>query len=153
MGKSTNRRIIVGESDDGRSTVVADGHDLAQTEPLSGFLLQEIWSQEAVPGVVRDDGVRTGDIGIEPPSAGVLVRILTVLPLESAQDWVPNLHDDDNRHVLALVSGDVDLILQTGEVTMHAGDTVVLSGHMHDWRNTYGAPAVLVYTTFPLRRN
>jgi hypothetical protein len=153
MSKSSNRRIIVGESHDGRSTVVADGHDLAQTEPLSGFLLQEIWCQDAVPGAGRDHGVRTGDIGIEPPRAGALIRILTVLPLESTQDWAPNLHDDDNRHVLALVSGDIDLILETGEVRMHAGDVVVISGHMHDWRNTYGAPAVLVYTTFPLRRN
>jgi len=153
MTSWANRRIIVGLEPQGRSAVVADAEDMAQTEPLTGFVVQEIWSQDRVPGAVADDGLRTGDIDIEPPGAGALVRVLTVAPLASAADWTANLHDDDNRHVLTLVSGDIDLVLEDGEVTLHAGDSVVMSGHVHDWRNTSGTPAVLVYTSFPLRRD
>lgn len=150
MSASANRRVVVGTDEGGRSSVVADAYDLAQTEPLSGFLVQEIWSQTSVPGRVGDDGTRSGDIGIEPPGAGALVRILTVAPLESADDWIPNPHGDNNRHVLTLVSGDIDLVLENDVVTLHPGDSVAMSGHVHDWRNTYGAPAILVYTSFTL---
>ena len=148
-----NRRIVVGAGDGGRSSVVADAHDLAGTRPLSGYVIQEIWSQESVPCEVDDQGVRTGDIGIDPPPGGALVRLLTVASQRSAQDWVANPHGDDNRHVLTLVSGDIDLVLENEVVTLHPGDSVVLSGQVHDWRNTYGTPAVLVYTSFPLRRS
>lgn len=152
MAKAENRRLVVGTDSSGRSTIVRDDYDLARTEPLTGYTLQEIWFQESVPGRRDDAGLRVGEIDIEPPSDGALVRILTIAPLESATEWVPNLHGDDDRHVLTLVSGTIDLILEDGVTTMHTGDSVVMSGHVHDWRNTYGAPAVLVYTSFPLAR-
>ena len=152
MAESENRRLIVGTDRTGRSTIARDDHDLAQTQPLTGFSLQEIWSQESVPGSRADAGLRAGAIGIEPPAAGALVRILTISALGPEDEWVPNLHGDNNRHVLTVVSGTVDLILEDNVTTMHTGDSVVMSGHIHDWRNTYGVPAVLVYTSFPLVR-
>ena len=146
----TNRRLIVGLSSEGRSTVVADARDVVDTVPLPGYRVQELWSQSTVPGDVHDEGVSAGALDIEPPSQGALVRVLTVqsLPLEA---WVANPHGDGNRHVLTLVAGTIDLVLEDVETTLTPGDTVVLSGHVHDWRNTYGQPAVLLYTTFPLR--
>ena len=150
MTASTNRRLVVGTTPEGRSTIVADAYDIAIVEPLPGYQLQELWSQETLPGRVGDGGVRTGDVGIEPSAAGALVRILTIDALPSRDAWVANPHGDTNRHVLTLVTGTIDLVLEDTEVTMTVGDTVVMSGHVHDWRNTSGAPAVLVYTSFPL---
>ena len=145
----SSRRIIVGFTDDGRSTVTADARDVAVLNPVPGFRVHEVWFQRAVPGRVDDHGARSDDANITPPPGGTLVRVLTIAPV-ARTDWAPNLHGDNDRHVLLLVSGTVDLILEETEVTMTAGDSVVLSGHVHDWRNTSGEPAVLVYTTFTL---
>jgi mannose-6-phosphate isomerase-like protein (cupin superfamily) len=98
---------------------------------------------------VDEHGVRSDDAEITPFPGSALVRVLTIAPVALA-DWAPNLHGDNDRHVLLLVSGTVDLILEDTEVPMSIGDSVVLSGHVHDWRNTSGEPAVLVYTTFTL---
>jgi mannose-6-phosphate isomerase-like protein (cupin superfamily) len=145
-----NRRIIVGVTGDGRSTVAADARDIAEAQPVPGYRVQEVWNQPSLPAEVHDEGVTTDAIDIEPPREGALVRVLTIEPL-SRDKWVPNPHGDSNRHVLTLVSGTIDLVLEDTEVTMTPGDSVVLSGHVHDWRNCHGVPAVLVYTTFPLR--
>ena len=149
MSLTMRRRIVAGKTSDGRSTVAEDAQDIASAEPLPGYFLQELWSQPTLPAGVDDRGVAAGPIGIEPSPEGALVRVLTIHPVE-ADDWAPNLHGDTNRHVLTLVSGTVDLLLEDQETTLVPGDTVVLSGHVHDWRNTYGEAAVLVYTTFPL---
>lgn len=149
MSFASSRRIVVGLTDSGRSTVAADAHDIADTEPASGYLVQDLWRQQSLPGEVNDGGVTTSPIDVEPPPEGALVRVLTIQPL-AADDWTSNLHGDTNRHVLTLVSGTVDLILEDQEARMTVGDTVVLSGHVHDWRNTFGEPAVLIYTSFPL---
>ena len=145
----SSRRIIVDLTDDGRSTVDADARDVAVLDPVAGFRVHEVWCQQAVPGRVDDHGARSDDAEITPPPGGALVRVLTIAPVALAE-WVPNLHDDNDRHVLLLVSGTVELVLEDTEVTMTVGDSVVLSGHVHDWRNTSGEPAVLVYTTFTL---
>ena len=38
----------------------------------------------------------------------------------------------------------------SGEVTLGAGDSIVLRGSMHDLRNVQPRPATFVYTSFPL---
>lgn len=143
------RRIVVGVAADGRSVIADDVREIASTVPLAGYRVQELWRQGSVPGAVNDEGVVPGDIDIDPPESGAVVRVLTIQP-EPEADWVPNPHGDNNRHVLTLVAGMVDLVLEGGVASLAPGDTVVLSGHVHDWRNSYDAPAVLLYTTFPL---
>ena len=46
----------------------------------------------------------------------------------------------------------LDIVLEVGEVALHAGDSIVLPGSMHDLRNMNEAPANFVYTSFPLAR-
>ena len=145
----SSRRIIVGLTDDGRSTVDADARDVAVLDPVPGFRVHEVWCQRTWPARADDEGARSDDAEITPPPGGALVRVLTIEPVSRA-DWAPNLHGDNDRHVLLLVSGTVELVLEDTEVTMTVGDSVVLSGHIHDWRNTSGEPAVFVYTTFAL---
>ena len=136
-----NRRIIVGDSAAGRSAVSRDACDMIPVEPLPGFIAEEIWCERAVPAQPGDSGIRAENRSVTPPPGGVLVRILTVLPTAPGQEWVPNLHGDDDRHILTVTSGEVDLVLEDQVVGLRAGDTVVLSGNRHEWRNS-GHPGV-----------
>ena len=148
-----NRRVIVGVDPKGRSTVISDEKDLARNEQPNGILLQEIWWQEQVPARADDDGVRVGEIGLAAPPGGAVIRILTVPPTRfTADEWVPNLHYDDLLHVITMTSGELGVVLEEGEVTLRAGDSVILPGSVHDLRNSTDEPASFVYTSFPLAR-
>jgi mannose-6-phosphate isomerase-like protein (cupin superfamily) len=67
-------------------------------------------------------------------------------------EWIPDLHFDDSVHVITLIVGRLDIVLEVGEVTLGPGDSVVLPASVHDLRNTTGEPATFVYTSFPLIR-
>jgi hypothetical protein len=149
----SNRRVLVGPGSSGRSAVVTDTTDLARNEQPNGIVLQEIWRQDRVPARAGDEGVRTGEIGLAPPAAGGVVRILTVPPMRGlVEGWLPNLHFDDALHVITMISGELDIILEEGELTLAVGDSVILPGSVHDLRNQAGVPATFVYTSFALAR-
>jgi mannose-6-phosphate isomerase-like protein (cupin superfamily) len=148
----SNRRVLVGLDAQGRSTVRSDAHDMARTYPPTGVAIQEVWWQAEVPAGPDDDGDRSGPIGLAPPPRGGVVRILTVPPFPGGAEWIPDLHFDDSVHVITLIVGRLDIVLEVGEVTLGPGDSVVLPASVHDLRNTTGEPATFVYTSFPLIR-
>ena len=78
------------------------------------------------------------------------MRILTVPP--SPVDWSVDLHFDDSMHVITLITGQLDIVLEVGQVTLRPGESIVLPASMHDLRNASDVPATFVYTSFPLRR-
>jgi hypothetical protein len=145
-----NRRVLVGVDAQGRSAVVADAHDMALAYPPTGVEIQEIWWQARVPAQVDDAGARTGRIGLAAPPSGAVVRMLTVPP--SPADWSVDLHFDDSMHVITMITGQLDIVLEVGQVTLRLGESIVLPASMHDLRNTSDVPATFVYTSFPLRR-
>lgn len=148
-----NRRVVVGTDPAGRSVVVADAEDLARKELPTGIVLQDVWWQPRVPARPDDNGRRTGDVGLAPPSGGVVVRILTVPPSTQAPDeWEPDLHFDDALHVITQTEGELDIVLEEGTVTLRPGDTVILPASVHDLHNRTSEPATFVYTSVPLVR-
>ena len=146
-----DRRVVVGTDSQGRSTVVADGRDMASALPGTGVRIEEVWWQDQVPARTDQQGARTGDIGLEAPAGGAVVRVLTVPPVP-AETWSEDLHFDDSMHVMTMVEGELGVVLEVGEVVLQRGDSIVLPGSVHDLRNTSGAPSVFVYTSFPLTR-
>jgi len=105
-----NRRVLVGVDAQGRSAVVADAHDMALAYPPTGVEIQEIWWQARVPAQVDDAGARTGRIGLAAPPSGAVVRMLTVPP--SPADWSVDLHFDDSMHVITMITGQLDIVLE-----------------------------------------
>jgi quercetin dioxygenase-like cupin family protein len=145
-----NRRVVVGLDARGRSTVVADAHDMALAYPPTGVTIQEAWWQAEVPARLGDAGARAGSIELAAPPNGGVVRLLTVPP--TSVDQSVDLHYDDSMHVITLIAGQLDVVLEAGEVALQPGDTIVLPASMHDLRNRNDVDATFIYTSFPLSR-
>jgi quercetin dioxygenase-like cupin family protein len=144
------RRVIVGVTNTGASTVVADARDLPVTQLDNGILLQEVWQQRAVPAGSNDQPERGWTLGPAAPTEGAVVRILTVPGADGGAPTEPDLHTDPSLHVITMLDGDLTVVLEDGEVKLDAGDSIVLRGSMHDLRNDRSEPATFVYTSFPL---
>ena len=143
------RRVIVGVNDAAASTVVADKQDLPRTWLPNRILLQELWQQRHIPARPDDRPEPEWTLGPAAPTEGAVVRILTV-PAAGDALVEPDLHTDRSLHVITMLGGELTFMLEDGEVTLGAGDSIVLRGSMHDLRNVQPRPATFVYTSFPL---
>ncbi len=144
------RRVLVGTDSAGSSTVVSDE---ASPETLleNGILLQEVWQQRSIPAVVTDQPATDWTLGPAAPVDGVVVRVLTVQARTSEYAPAPDLHSDPSLHVITMLAGELDFVLEVGRVTLQSGESIVLRDSMHDLENRSETPARFVYTSFPLR--
>ena len=144
------RRVIVGLNDSSASTVIADDRNLPSTRLPNGIVLQELWQQRSIPAKPKDRPDAEWTLGPAAPVEGAVVRILTVPAASGDEPARPDLHTDPSLHVITMLEGELDFILEDDEVTLGFGDSIVLRGSMHDLRNLQPRPATFVYTSFPL---
>lgn len=167
----TLRRIVTGESAEGRSRVLIDGPPAAryQTGELGG--LYEIWTDAAAgPLDAKDEeDLGAGEPVLPPPSNGVKIRWFIVGPtpegappemIETAtrQAFIemgagdhqvdtsrhPAMHLTHTIDAIILVKGRARLILDDEETEIGPGDVVVQRATNHAWEALDGEPAVFV---------
>jgi hypothetical protein len=143
------RRVIIGTNAGGASTVVSDGPG-PETQLDNGILLQEIWQQRNLPAQIDDEPEPGWTLGPHAPTEGAVVRLLTVPAGHNTGEQTPQLHSDPSLHVITLLDGELDFVLESGQVTLLPGETIVLRDSMHDMSNRQTRPARTVYTSFPL---
>ncbi len=54
----------------------------------------------------------------------------------------PGMHRTDTLDYVVMISGEITVIFETGEVTLRAGDVFVDRGVYHAWENRGAVPAV-----------
>jgi mannose-6-phosphate isomerase-like protein (cupin superfamily) len=149
------RRLITGHAD-GRSTFVSD-------ENVAGISLGEgggqgwvLWGRDDT-AQYPDDGSQPDISAMFPPVGGCRLTILRLAPggseafdrfvveamAEFADQGQPGMHRTASLDFDIVLSGDVVLQLDDGEVELHAGDVVVQNGTRHRWVNRGSADAVL----------
>jgi hypothetical protein len=154
------RRIITGHDAAGKSVVVID----APPTPFGAY-----WMTEATPV----DNAASGDAGLqvrklEPPPGGSIFRFAAIPPEDPnvpreererqtakmfAQMDATHCRADTTRHpgmhktrtidYIVLLSGEVTLLLDKGEVDLKPFDVVVQRGTNHAWVNKGKEPALL----------
>ena len=123
------QHVVTGLAPDGRSTVIAQ-RDLS--EPASANVVVEtIASTDRLPPRLPEmlaEHPPAADIGVEQVGTKWLVV-----------KWPPNVdayfHRSDTLDYVVVLSGQVTLLLEDGEVVLSAGDSVVIPGVMHGWRS------------------
>jgi hypothetical protein len=159
------RRIVTGHDDKGRSIIVSDepapvppGMEVWPTRGLS-----TIWWADRTPAGVEPDDFPLGEIPPFPPVGGTAYMIMQ-LPPESELDEMSEedrkiattpvvtmgpdflaretrvnteymMHATNTVDVLVMLRGELTLLLDEGEVTLHPPDTVIQRATNHGWIN------------------
>lgn len=152
------RRVVTGHRSDGRSTVLADGPAPNVKQRAAGNASTLLWVTEACPAEtsgVADSAAR--DIGVSPPPRGSIFRIAEFPPQTGGEigdneallrDFGigpdvarghaarhPAIHRTRTIDYIIVLEGEIDLLLDEGEVRLAAGDVVVQRGTNHAWIN------------------
>jgi uncharacterized cupin superfamily protein len=163
------RRIVTIDNERGTSQAIADGPapDMRGDPARPGFASTRIWVTNSSPvgiGEFRD----TIDLphALAPPPRGSLCRIVTIPPDASWRHKVgapevaaffqqmgspqastyarkaphPYMQQTRTLDFCLILEGEVTLVLDTDEVHLAAGDTVVQRGTNHAWSNRSDQP-------------
>jgi mannose-6-phosphate isomerase-like protein (cupin superfamily) len=169
------RRIVVVDEND-RSKVVSDGAtpDVRTDPARPGFASHRIWVTDRTP--IPLTGVRESlalPHAIEPPPGGSVCRIVTFPPDASYRGKVgstevaayfaamgspgastysphaphPYMQKTRTLDFCLVLEGEITLMLDTEEVHLAAGDTVVQRGTNHAWSNRSDRPCVVAISS------
>ncbi|UTP38207.1 cupin domain-containing protein [Phenylobacterium sp. LH3H17] len=161
------RRIVTGHDAQGRSNITFNGPalNLMESPGWPGSRLSELWVTEEMPvdntGLV-DRGARP--IRHDPTPGGTIFRVVEIPPesqskidtaatfadlgsthVPSAEDTAkhPTMHVTDSVDYLVVISGEMHMVMEDGEVLLQPGDCIVQRGTKHAWSNRGTEPCLL----------
>ncbi len=165
------RRVITGLDADGRSTVISDENTPTRVA-LAAFTVNDVWRVDALPTQVDEMHTLGDELELTPPRAGLVFRVASFPPdteldgqaydasiarlhgekANAHDENVMGMHFTDTFDLDVILSGEIYCVLETGEVLLKAGDSIVLRGIKHAWSNRSDKPAILVATMITANR-
>jgi mannose-6-phosphate isomerase-like protein (cupin superfamily) len=170
------RRIVTMDDASGKSVAIEDGPvgDVRTDPARPGFVSTRIWVTDTTP--VRIKHAREAlaqPHRIEPPSRGSVCRIVTFPPDAAFRDKVggaevaafframgtpaastyspraphPYTQKTHTLDFCVILDGEITLVLDTEEVHLAAGDTVVQRGTNHAWSNRSDRPCTIAISS------
>jgi len=133
------RRIVTGKDSDGKSMVKWDT-ELESIPSRPGAERVEIWATDSLPAKLTDDDPATWELPTNL-SNGSVCRVVRFEP-GVAERW----HFTDSVDYGIILSGELWMQLEKGEVHLHPGDIVVQRETNHNWVNRGDKDCVVVFT-------
>ena len=125
------RRVVTGHNEAGESYVMIDDNATNATSRRPGHDSRLIWHTDSSPAKFmgkKDEGAAT--VGRPPPPNGSIFRVLEIQPGVTAEPPATETID-----YVVVISGEMDMDLDTGSVTLGPGDLLVQQGTRHNWVN------------------
>jgi len=161
------RRIVTGHDKDGNAIIVMD--DIApnvRVRKESNVVSTVMWREFATPAVLDDrNGVKDlslGEVALSAPPQGSVFRIVEFGPEPKAVTLAdaerlareigaapgsagkpprhPGIHRTDSIDYVVILDGEMDMLVDKGEVRVRAGNVVIQRGTNHAWVNRSGKP-------------
>ena len=135
------RRVVTGHDSQGRAVATIDevSQNLRSARP--GATACVVWTSQGFPvdnTGNADDGLRETGTTLDN---GTVFRILELQPGNT-----PRVHRTDSLDYAVIMSGEIDMELETGAIThLKAGDVVVQRGTVHNWINRGPEPCVIAF--------
>jgi len=123
------RRLLTGLNDQGQSCVVEE-NEILPTEATRGIAMAMLFATSGSPAPPRPEGHgELLSVGVEPGCCHWMI-----LDWASGHSW-STVHHTDTIDFHTVLSGSLDLILDTGLHALEPGDCVVVTGIDHAWRS------------------
>jgi len=148
------RRIVCIDDDKGKSKAIHDGPSPdVRTDPARpGFSSTRIWVTDRTPARIK--GVRETvhlPHTLEPPSGGSVCRIVAFPPDRAFRGGARGPHAGMQKtctlDFCLVLEGEITLVLDSEEVELKAGDTVVQRGTRHKWSNRSDSACVVAISS------
>lgn len=164
------RRVVTGEDKSGNSCVLSDGpvgENFGLPEVLDVYTFWDSDGDRRIP--FRKTDLESGQNGsgeLLPGPGGTKFVVEVAWPdkedyshddakemfksLNSERAHMeghaahPGMHRTDTIDYLVILSGEIYMLLETEEVLLKSGDTVVQSGVAHSWSNRSAEPCVIL---------
>jgi quercetin dioxygenase-like cupin family protein len=143
------RRVVTGHTPEGKSTVLYDSRlpmlekDAgvgARQEDRTGTAERVIWVTQGFP-VGNDDPSDTASRKVDTSeSDGTIFRIVQYSP-----GVAPRHHRTNSIDYAVVLSGSIELQLDTATVQLNPGDVLVQRGTIHNWMNHGTEPCVIAF--------
>jgi mannose-6-phosphate isomerase-like protein (cupin superfamily) len=128
--------------------------------------MRDLWSVDSLPASFESNETDDRSFEMLPPPGGLVVRLGQLLPDEQWKDadiagmfdsigggdtHIGNdndvgLHVTETVDCVTIVSGEVVAVLESEEVVLKAGETLIQRGTKHSWSNRGNEPAVMLIT-------
>jgi hypothetical protein len=169
-GVKPARRIVCGDREPGRSSLISDGPapDVRLDPARPGFASQRMWVTDDTPAKIVAETLHLPHT-LEPPRNGSVLRVVTLPPDDvwkgkagerevraffqsmgspgacaySREAPHPYMQKTKTLDFCIVLEGEVVLQLDTQEVRMKAGEIAIVRGSRHAWSNRSNNPAVV----------
>jgi mannose-6-phosphate isomerase-like protein (cupin superfamily) len=162
------RRIVTGHDAAGRSNITFEGDapNIMDMPGWPGARITELWVTREIP--VDNDGMEdraARPIRHDPDESGTIFRTVEVPPekpgvvadtaavfAQMGSTHVPDakdraqhatMHVTDSVDYLIVISGEMHMLMEDGEVLLRQGDCIVQRGTKHAWVNRSGKPCLI----------
>ena len=170
------RRVVAGNDDRGVAVALSDGPspDVRLDPSRPGYAATRLWVTETTPARVK--GIRETlhlPHTIEPPKNGSVCRVVEFPPecayikkigaaevqsffaamgspgASTAKAGAPHPYMQRTRSLdfCYVLEGEITLVLDTEEVHLKEGDTVIQRGTSHAWSNRSDRPCIVVFSS------
>jgi mannose-6-phosphate isomerase-like protein (cupin superfamily) len=162
------RRVVTTVDKDGKAVVLLDGANPHTKARAHGTVSRLLWVTDETPADMRGPADRAArEMGIAPPAGGSVFRIVEfpptpkevdALPLDYQHKIVgdhspkrglpprhPMMHRTRSIDYAVIMSGEIDMLLDDGEVHFKAGDVLVQQGTNHAWVNRGTEPCRIAF--------
>lgn len=148
MTMTAPRRVVAGLDAQGKSCVVSDQPvDLSASPP--GLGVANVWTGK----IAAADNAAPLSQGLSPFRIEQLAEpVYSMMVAEYAPGLGrddPHMHFTNTADHFYVIEGEVVLVLESGDVTLRAGDIGICRGVMHGWRNDSDRTARLVTFVLP----
>jgi quercetin dioxygenase-like cupin family protein len=135
----TRKRVVTGINARGKSSITSAGPAPAIFE-YEGWSMEEHWAIERLPPPLDEvtNAAETPEYLLQPAAGQARCRIVTFGPRSAFP-----MHITDTLDFVVVLSGELRLIMEEGEILLQPGDTVVQRGTTHAWANASDEPCVV----------
>ena len=134
------RRVVVGHDAEGRATVMSDTVLANGRVRREGHQSYVVWATEEVPA-----GNASGEDPVSLPIGRSLPRGTVFRVAQFAPGVASDMHRTDSVDYAVVLSGSIELVLESETVVLDAGDVLVQRGTAHDWVNRGEEPCVIAF--------